>query len=60
MPKKTSDSNSERQEAEARKAERVALRAVLDDRAAGAFVTVEAGRKATEAMVGAKRRALGL
>ena len=60
MPKKTSDSNSERQEAEARKAERVALRALLDDRAAGAFVTVEAGRKATEAMIGAKRRALSL
>jgi hypothetical protein len=60
MPEKTSDSTSERREAEAREAERAALRALLDDRAAGTFVTVAAGRKATEAMIGAKRRALGL
>ena len=60
MPKKTSNSTSERREAEAREAERAALRALLDDRAAGTFATVEAGRKATEAMIAAKRRALGL
>jgi antitoxin ParD1/3/4 len=49
-----------REEAEAREAELSALRALLDARAAGEFVTVEAGRAATEAMIGAKRRALGL
>ena len=60
MSKKTSDFISEWREAEAREAERAALRALLDDRAAGTFVTVAAGRKATEAMIAAKRRALGL
>ena len=57
---KASVSISERREAEAREAERAALRALLDARAAGAFVTVDAGQKATEAMIAAKRRALGL
>ena len=60
MSKKTSDFISEWREAETREAERAALRALLDARAAGEFVRVEAGRKATEAMIGAKRRALGL
>ena len=55
MPEETSDSTSE-----GREAEHAALRALLDDRAAGTFVTVAAGRKATEAMIGAKRCALGL
>jgi antitoxin ParD1/3/4 len=49
-----------REEAETREAELSALRALLDVRATGEFVTVEAGRKATEAMIDAKRRALGL
>ena len=60
MSKKTSDFISKRQEAETWEAERAALRALLDARTAGEFVRVEAGRKATEAMIGAKRRALGL
>ncbi len=60
MSKKASDFISERQEAEAREAELSALRALLDARAAGEFVTVEAGRNAMETMIGAKRRALGL
>lgn len=49
-----------REEAETREAELSALRALLDARAAGEFVTVEAGREATETMIAAKRRALGL
>ena len=60
MPEETSDFISERQEADAREVELSALRALLDARAAGAFVTVDAGRKAAEAMIAAKRRALGL
>jgi len=60
MSKKASYSISERQDAEAREAALSALRALLDARAAGQFVTADAGRKATEAMITAKRRALGL
>ncbi len=48
-----------RDETETREAELAALRAVLADRAAGEFVTVAAGRDATEAMIAAKRRARG-
>jgi antitoxin ParD1/3/4 len=49
-----------REEAEAREAELSALRALLDARAEGGFVSIDTGREATEAMIAAKRRALGL
>lgn len=45
MLKKTAVPSSERLEAEAREAERAAPRALLDARAAGEFVRVEAGRR---------------
>ena len=60
MSKKASYSISEWREAEAREAELSELRALLDAQAAGEFVTVEVGRNAMEAMIGAERRALGL
>jgi antitoxin ParD1/3/4 len=47
-----------RAETEAKELELAALRALLADRAGGEFVTVAAGRAATEAMI--KRRARGL
>ena len=49
-----------REETEAKEAELAALRALLDERAAGAFVGIAEGRAATEAMIAAKRRAHGL
>jgi antitoxin ParD1/3/4 len=49
-----------REETELREAELAALRALLDERARGEFVSMEEGRKATEAMIAAERRALGL
>jgi antitoxin ParD1/3/4 len=49
-----------REETEAREAALAALRAVLVERAAGEFKSVAEGRTETEAMIAAKRRALGL
>ncbi|MEX0309144.1 MAG: type II toxin-antitoxin system ParD family antitoxin [Tateyamaria sp.] len=49
-----------RSEAERDQAELDALRAFFAERAGGAFVTAEDGRDQTEAMIAAKRRALGL
>jgi antitoxin ParD1/3/4 len=49
-----------REETEAKEAELAALRALLAERAAGEFVGVAEARVATEAMIGAKRRAHGL
>ena len=49
-----------RQEVEAREADRVALRALMRERAAGPFATPDEGRRDTLAMLAAKRRARGL
>jgi antitoxin ParD1/3/4 len=49
-----------REEIEAKEAERVALRALMRERADGPFVTLDEGRRDTEAMLAAKRRARGL
>jgi antitoxin ParD1/3/4 len=49
-----------REQTEAREAEVGALRALLTDRAAGDFVSLDEGRAATEAMIAAKRRGHGL
>ena len=49
-----------RQEVEAREAERVALRALMRERAEGPFVPLDEGRRSAEAMLAAKRRARGL
>ncbi|MEX0368184.1 MAG: type II toxin-antitoxin system ParD family antitoxin [Ruegeria sp.] len=49
-----------RSEAERDQAELDALRAFFAERAGRAFVTAENGRDQTEAMIAAKRRALGL
>lgn len=49
-----------RAETEAREAELAALRALLEDRAAGGFVGLGQGRAATEATIAARRRAHGL
>ncbi len=45
---------------EAGEAERVALRTLMRERAEGPFVTPDEGRRDTEAMLAAKRRARGL
>jgi len=49
-----------REEIEAKEAERVALRALLRQRAEGPFVTLDEGNRDTEAMLAEKRRARGL
>ena len=49
-----------REEIEAKEAERVALRALMRERNEGPFVTLDEGRRNTEAMLAAKRRARGL
>jgi antitoxin ParD1/3/4 len=49
-----------REEIEAKEAERVALRALMRERADGKFVTLDEGRRDTEAILAAKRRARDL
>lgn len=49
-----------REEIEAKEAERVALQALMRERADGPFVTLDEGRRDTEAMLAAKRRTRGL
>ena len=49
-----------REEIEVEEAERVALRALMRERADGPFVTLDEGRLYTEAMLAAKRRARGV
>lgn len=49
-----------RQETEMKDAEIAALRALLEERADGAFVSLTEGRKATETMIAEKRRRHGL
>ena len=48
------------EEIEAKEEERVALPALMRERADGPFVTLDEGRRGTEAMLAAKRHALGL
>ena len=48
------------EEIEAKEAERVALPALMRERADGPFVTLDEGRRGTEAMLAARRRARGL
>ena len=52
--------DTRREEVDAREAERVALRALMRERAEGPFVTRDEGRRDTRAMLAAKRRARGL
>ena len=49
-----------REETERKEAELLALRALLERRAGGDFISLAEGRTRTEAMVAAKRRAHGL
>lgn len=49
-----------REDTEAKDAELAALRALLEERAAGEFVTVEEGRARTDDMIATKQRAHGL
>lgn len=49
-----------REDTEAKDAELAALRALLEERSAGEFVTVEEGRARTDAMIASKRSAHGL
>jgi antitoxin ParD1/3/4 len=49
-----------REETETKEAEIAALRALLRERAEGAFVSVAEGRAATEAMIERKKRERGL
>lgn len=49
-----------REEIEAKEAERVALQALMRERADGPFVTLDEGRRDTEAMLAERRRARGL
>jgi antitoxin ParD1/3/4 len=49
-----------RSEAEREEVELAALRAFFNERAKGPFISVEEGRRRTEAMIDKKRRARGL
>ncbi|MGI9451492.1 MAG: ribbon-helix-helix domain-containing protein [Geminicoccaceae bacterium] len=49
-----------REDTEAKEAELAALRALLEERSAGKFVTVEEGRSRIDEMIATKRRAHGL
>lgn len=49
-----------REETEAKEAEVAALRAILTERAAGEFVSMDEFRAATEALIARKRREHGL
>lgn len=49
-----------REQTEMKDAERALLRALLEERAAGEFVTVGEGRSRTEALIADKRRDHGL
>jgi antitoxin ParD1/3/4 len=49
-----------REQTEMKDGERALLKALLDERVKGAFVTIDEGRSRTEALIEEKRRARGL